>query len=160
MEATSERDNTDRRTGPTVSKDKWLNHARNKLARGYVLIVGTQRKTANFYLKEKGYESCPYQVAREMVKVGMLEEAGEHYLGTLFRLRPDSAAEDRPPARRSIRDDDDMEPLVSEMSDGAADVDDDVEEEEEEERDDLLNRDGTEEEEEEEDLEEEDEDRY
>jgi hypothetical protein len=126
IESTRESDFADRKTGPTVSKDKWLNHARSKMARGYLLIVGNERKNANFYLQDKGYEMCPYQVAKGMIKAGLVEEAGEHYLGTLFKLRADAVTEDRTPARR-IRDDDDIEPVEElESTDVVADVDDDI----------------------------------
>jgi hypothetical protein len=89
METTSERDYQDRRVGPTVSKDKWLNHAKSKLAKGYTLIVGTNKKTANFYLKSKGFEACPYNVAKQLIKDGAVVEAGTHHLGIVYKLKDD-----------------------------------------------------------------------
>lgn len=86
METSNERDNQERRTGPTVSKEKWVNHARAKLARGYVLIVGTKRRSANFYLKNKGYEMCGYDVAKYLIKEGIVVESGAHSLGTVYSL--------------------------------------------------------------------------
>ena len=86
MEASSERETPDRRIGPTVSKDKWLNHARVKLTRGYVLIIGTTRRTANFYSREKGYEMCAYNVARQLVKDGAVIKTGQHQLGDVYEL--------------------------------------------------------------------------
>ena len=96
METSSERDNQERRTGPTVSKEKWVNHAKAKLARGYVLIVGTSRRNANFYLKNKGYEMCGYDVAKYLVKEGIVVETGVHSLGTVYSLAA-GAHSDAPP---------------------------------------------------------------
>ncbi|HET6567423.1 MAG TPA: hypothetical protein VFG50_05620 [Rhodothermales bacterium] len=86
METSSSSDYQEKRVGPTVSKDKWVNHAKAKLARGYVLIIGKQRRNANFYLRAKGFEMCPYNVAKQLVKDGIVVEAGEHPLGTMYRL--------------------------------------------------------------------------
>ena len=97
METSNERDSQDRRIGPTVSKEKWVNHAKTKLSKGYVLIVGTQRRTANFYQRTKGFEMCPYNVAKQMIKDGLLVEAGQHHLGTMYRLAGEAAPEARPP---------------------------------------------------------------
>lgn len=86
MESSSSSDYQERRVGPTVSKDKWVNHAKAKLSRGYVLIIGKQRRNANFYLRAKGFEMCPFNVAKQLVKDGIVVEAGEHPLGTMYRL--------------------------------------------------------------------------
>ncbi|MDQ7040323.1 MAG: hypothetical protein Q9M35_05230 [Rhodothermus sp.] len=83
----------ERRIGPTVSRDKWLNHAKNKLARGYVLIVGTERRNANFYLRGKGYEMCPYDIAQAMIKQGLVVQTGKHHLGLIYELVPELKAE-------------------------------------------------------------------
>ena len=83
----------ERRVGPTVSKDKWINHAKNKLARGYVLIVGTERRNANFYLRGKGYEMCPYDIAQSMIKQGLVVQTGKHHLGLIYELAPELKAE-------------------------------------------------------------------
>ncbi len=83
----------ERRVGPTVSKDKWINHAKNKLARGYVLIVGTERRNANFYLRGKGYEMCPYDIAQAMIKQGLVVQTGKHHLGLIYELVPEVKAE-------------------------------------------------------------------
>ncbi len=83
----------ERRVGPTVSRDKWLNHAKNKLARGYVLIVGTERRNANFYLRGKGYEMCPYDIAQVMIKQGLVVQTGKHHLGLIYELVPELKAE-------------------------------------------------------------------
>jgi hypothetical protein len=133
IETTRESDFADRKTGPTVSKDKWLNHARSKMSRGYLLIVGNERKNANFYLRDKGYEMCPYQVAKGMIKAGLVEEAGEHYLGTLYKLRADATTEIRLPTKK-YRDDDDIEPVEElEPSEVVEDVEDDIDAEDDEE---------------------------
>lgn len=86
METSGERETQERRIGPTVSKDKWINHAKHKLSRGYVLIVGTERKTANFHSREKGYEMCSYQVARQLIKEGAVRKVREHHLGDVYEL--------------------------------------------------------------------------
>lgn len=88
MESSSEREQQERRTGPTVSREKWVNHAKAKLARGYVLIVGKNRRTANFYLRNRGYEMCGYDVAKQLIKEESVIEAGEHSLGTIYALKP------------------------------------------------------------------------
>lgn len=103
METSGDRDFQERRTGPTVSKDKWVNHARAKMLRGYVLIIGNERRTANFYLAGKGYEMCPYNVAKQLVKEGLVTKAGDHNLGSVYRLtNAEPAAEPaaEPKARR------------------------------------------------------------
>lgn len=86
MEPSSDRDLQDRKVGPTVSKDKWVNHAKQKMSKGYVLIVGTTRKTANFYSKEKGYEMCAYNVAKQLIKDGLVAKTGQHHLGDVYEL--------------------------------------------------------------------------
>lgn len=86
MESSNDRDLQERRVGPTVSKDKWVNHAKAKMTRGYVLIVGTRRRTANFYSKEKGYEMCAYNVAKQLIKDGAIVKTGEHHLGDVYEL--------------------------------------------------------------------------
>lgn len=86
METPGTSDFQERRVGPTVSKDKWVNHAKAKLSKGYVLIVGKNRRTANFYLRSKGFEMCPYNVAKELIKEGIVVEDGEHPLGSVYRL--------------------------------------------------------------------------
>lgn len=127
METSSERDYQERRTGPTVSKEKWVNHAKAKLSRGYVLIVGKNRKTANFYLKNKGYEMCGYDVAKQLIKDGIVVESGEHTLGTVYSLTV-SAAQTTAPRESSREEDeqvDEMDTLLNQIAsersgDGAA----------------------------------------
>ena len=124
METSSERDYQERRTGPTVSKEKWVNHAKAKLTRGYVLIVGKNRKTANFYLKNKGYEMCGYDVAKQLIKDGLVVESGEHSLGTVYSL---AVSTTQPPASRGAGRDadeqlDEMDTLLNQLaSDNGAD---------------------------------------
>ena len=97
-ENTSESGGAERRTGPSVSRDKWLLHARQKLAKGYVLILaGGDKRSANFYMPERGYEMCAYDVARTLVQSGEVVAAGEHPLGTRYRL----AAPEEIPARKA-----------------------------------------------------------
>lgn len=124
METSNERDYQERRTGPTVSKEKWVNHAKAKLSRGYVLIVGKSRKTANFYLKNKGYEMCGYDVAKQLIKDGLVVESGEHTLGTVYSLAVSTT--EPSPRRVSVRDEeeqvDEMDTLLNQIaSEGAGD---------------------------------------
>ena len=120
MEPTSERDTQERKIGPTVSKDKWVNHARNKLSRGYVLIVGTERKNANFYSREKGYEMCAYNVARQMIKDGLVRKVKDHHLGEMYELVDMPAAERRAPAVARTSDED-FEALLNDLDAEAKD---------------------------------------
>ena len=76
----------DRRTEPTVAHDKWVEHIKKKLARGYVLIVSVTRPTANFFMTGKGYETCSYRAAQQLIKEGAVVEDGTHYLGTVYKL--------------------------------------------------------------------------
>ncbi|QXD17165.1 hypothetical protein GQ464_006005 [Rhodocaloribacter litoris] len=85
------------RTAPTVSRDKWVHHARTKMLRGYALIVSENRHTANFFMPGKGYEACPYHVARKMIREGLVVEGGRHTLGTLYLLAPHAAEVLAPP---------------------------------------------------------------
>ncbi|HEX7072058.1 MAG TPA: hypothetical protein VF190_14690 [Rhodothermales bacterium] len=124
METSNERDYQERRTGPTVSKEKWVNHAKAKLTRGYVLIVGKKRKTANFYLKNKGYEMCGYDVAKQLIKDGLVVESGEHTLGTVYSLASSMTQTAAP--RVSVRDEeehvDEMDTLLNQIAaDGSGD---------------------------------------
>lgn len=87
-----DRDVQDKQTSPTVSKDKWLVHARAKLTKGYILIVSTERRSANFYKSGSGYEMCAYKVATELVQRGIVKKQKDHYLGTAYVLADDQAA--------------------------------------------------------------------
>jgi len=75
---------------PTVSREKWALHARKKLAHGYVLIVNPGRQNANFFMPGKGYEMCSYHTAQQLIRDGIVVEAGTHYLGTLYKLSSES----------------------------------------------------------------------
>lgn len=85
MEA-QEQHSGDRPTAPSVSQDKWIQHALAKLARGYVLIVGTHRRTANFFLPNKGYEMCSYRVARQLIREGSVAKTRDHHLGEVYEI--------------------------------------------------------------------------
>lgn len=116
MEPTSERDTQERKIGPSVSRDKWANHARIKLSRGYSLIVGTTRKNANFYSKEKGYEMCAYDVARRMIKDGIVHKVRDHPLGEVYELANVADVVDpRRSTGASISVDDDVEALLNDL---------------------------------------------
>ncbi len=106
------------RISPTVSKEKWAAHARSKLSRGYVLIVGQERRNANFHNPSKGYEMCPYKIARRLIDEGVVKPAGRtHHLGLVYVLAADTAP---PPPPPSMPDDDDEPvpaPPVAELDD-------------------------------------------
>ena len=87
MEASNDPGGPERSTAPTVSREKWLNHARTKMARGYVLIIGSERRVANFYQPGKGYEMCAYNVAKRLVKEGIVAPTRTHHLGTVYELQ-------------------------------------------------------------------------
>lgn len=71
---------------PSVSRDRWLDHARKKLDKGYTLIVSETRRNANFYFPGKGYETCQHKTALLLIKQGIVKKAGKHHLGTMYRL--------------------------------------------------------------------------
>lgn len=93
MESTNEGRDVERVISPTVSREKWFNHACSKLLRGYALIVSSQRRNANFFKPEKGYEMCAFGAARRLIEEGIVVEAGTHYLGALYVLSEAAAAE-------------------------------------------------------------------
>lgn len=147
------------RISPTVSKEKWAIHARAKLLKGYVLIVARERKTASFFKEGRGFEPCPYKVAKALIELGMIEEAGNHFLGIKYVL---STGVPVPPV---LVVDDDDEPLIApprEKESGSMEgMLDDLEEEttddDDAEGDDAESKDGAEEEEDEDEDEAEDE---
>lgn len=94
----SDRSSAERRTGPSVSKDKWVVHARQKLARGYILIVGEGRRSANFFKPGSGYEMCAYNVALQLIRDGIAVPARKHPMGMAYTLAPEAAP---PPPKRS-----------------------------------------------------------
>lgn len=128
------------RSSPTVSKEKWAMHARAKLLKGYILIIADGRRTASFFKEGRGFEPCPFKIAKALVEMGLVEEAGTHFLGTRFVLS--SAAPSPPPVVEADEDDevDDAAPreqaapgMEGLLDDLEAEQTDDVEEEEEEE---------------------------
>ncbi len=126
----------DRRVGPTVSKEKWVNHAKAKMAKGYVLIVGNQRRTANFYMRTKGFEMCPFNIAKLLIKEGIVVESGQHHLGTVYQLASDILPDEpkRKPQRDPEETPDDVDDIIIDLSDDedaeeATEEADDVDEE-------------------------------
>ncbi|MCA0269011.1 MAG: hypothetical protein LCH53_07315 [Bacteroidetes bacterium] len=98
-ENTADSSSQERRVGPTVSRDKWYLHARQKLAKGYRLIVAKDgKKRANFWTAEKGFEMCAYEVARALVQSGELTLVGEHPLGLMYEL----VVPDAPPPKAKV----------------------------------------------------------
>ena len=94
------------RSSPTVSKEKWAMHARAKLLRGYVLIIADGRRTASFFKEGRGFEPCPFKIAKALVEMGLVEEAGTHFLGTRYLL---SSAAPAPPPVVDVDEDDDTD---------------------------------------------------
>lgn len=119
----------EKRNAPTVTKEKWRSHAIAKLERGYVLIVGTQRRNANFYQPGKGYEMCAYNVATQLVKEGFVVKAYDHHLGTAYALA-DIPIVKPPPAAPPPKPHGELEALfddleqIEEEADEASDEDD------------------------------------
>lgn len=149
------------RSSPTVSKDKWAMHARTKLLKGYVLIIAHGRRTASFFKEGRGFEPCPFKIAKALVEMGLVEEAGPHFLGTKYVL---SSAAPEPPRLADADDDDEgddegpreqassgMEGLLDDLE---AEQGDDEESDGEEDRDGAGGDDGEEDRDEEEDEEE------
>ena len=94
------------RAVPSVSKDRWLNHAQKKLDKGYSLIVSEGRKTANFYRPGSGYETCQHKTALLLIKQGIVKKAGKHHLGTVYSLSAKGATVAHVPPEAEADDDD------------------------------------------------------
>ncbi len=106
-DTTSEKNSGERKVGPTVTKDRWVSYARQKLSKGYVLIVSASRKNANFYSPAKGYEMCAYDVARKLIADGLIVKTRAHHLGDVYELTSDAIDAAPAPAPPVIDDDDD-----------------------------------------------------
>lgn len=61
----------------SAPSSKWLPLAEQKFKRGYVLVINDQRRVANFFKPGKGYEPCPYRIARDMIIEGVIAETGK-----------------------------------------------------------------------------------
>ena len=102
MSAGFERGDWDSGRSPSVSREKWMRFAIQKMERGYALIISDARKNASFFLEGKGYEGCPYRAARQLVLDGLVKEAGRHPLGCRYALDPDAVARlDAPPPTKT-----------------------------------------------------------
>jgi hypothetical protein len=101
MGASFERDGWDGGIQPSVSKDKWVRFAIQKMERGYVMILSDERKSACFFMSGKGYEGCSFKVARQMILDGLLVESGAHPLGKIYVLDADALARLSQPAPKT-----------------------------------------------------------
>ena len=129
METSNDLGGPERSTAPTVSKEKWLNHARAKMARGYVLIIGTERRVANFYQPGKGYEMCAYNVAKQLVKEGIVAPTRTHHLGTVYELQvaPEVKQDVRPkPPKPRPEPESDVDVFLESLDDDVPDDDPDL----------------------------------
>ena len=72
---------------PTVSSEKWKQHAIKKLSKGYLLIISNTRNYANFYRGHESFESCSFRIAKKLLREGLLEESDTHMLGTIYQLK-------------------------------------------------------------------------
>lgn len=126
IDSSSDQDAGERRIGPTVTKDRWVNHARQKLAKGYVLIVSASRKNANFYLPTKGYEMCAFDVAKKLIADGSIVKTRTHHLGDVYELS--GPLPTITPAPRPVDDDDEDGDVGVEFIEG---LDEDTAEDEE-----------------------------
>lgn len=153
IDSSGDQDSGERKTGPTVTKDRWINHARSKLARGYVLIVSTSRKNANFYSPTKGYEMCAYDVAKKLIADGTIVRTRAHHLGEVYELSGPLPKPAPAPKKRVIEDD---EPEFIEELDGvdSTDEDDQLDDDGEEEETGRDDSDGFDEDEEDDDFDE------
>ncbi|RMF54288.1 MAG: hypothetical protein D6746_14515 [Bacteroidetes bacterium] len=98
---------------------------------GYVLIIGRERKNANFFKPSKGYEVCPYKIARRLVDEGIVEPTDRpHYLGTVYVLSEQATMLAPPPPPRD--EDEDDAPEGAEMDDLLVEIEDEEESEDEE----------------------------
>ncbi len=129
-------DYLDSRAAPSVSREKWALHAHAKMSKGYVLIVSTARKSANFFMPGKGYDPCPIITAKRLIEQGLVVADGRHPLGERYILAPDADPTRVAPKGRVDDDDDDTtadsedlaDVLDAVASDEDADSDDDEEE--------------------------------
>lgn len=101
MGASFEKDGWDGGIQPSVSKDKWVRFAIQKMERGYALILSDERKSACFFMAGKGYEGCSFKVARQMIVDGILVESGSHPLGKLYILDREALARLSQPAPKT-----------------------------------------------------------
>ncbi|NND71445.1 MAG: hypothetical protein HKN43_07690 [Rhodothermales bacterium] len=93
------------RVPPTVSKDKTLQLALTKLERGWVIILGPKGKNANLFKPGKGFDPILFSVAARMRDLGLIQEAGPHYMGTKYVLA--EGADPKAIVKPAIVDDDD-----------------------------------------------------
>lgn len=126
------------RAVPSVSRDRWLEHARKKLEKGYALIVSDERRNANFHMAGKGYETCPHKTALQLIKQGVVKKAGKHHLGSMYFLAEAAMADAPAPVKRDIDVDDededatdasDYDDLVDELEDESLEEEEDLDEE-------------------------------
>lgn len=61
----------------SAPSNKWLPLAEQKFKRGYILVIHDQRRIANFFKPGKGYEPCPYRIARDMIAQGFIATTGK-----------------------------------------------------------------------------------
>ena len=100
-------DYLDSRAAPSVSREKWALHAHAKMSKGYVLIVSTARRSANFFMPGKGYDPCPIITAKRLIEQGLVVADGRHPLGERYILAPDADPARVAPKGRVDDDDDD-----------------------------------------------------
>ena len=100
---------------PSVSREKWARHALNKMAHGYVLIVGSERRNANFFKAGKGFEMCSYLTAKQLIRQGMVVEGGPHPLGTMYFLAPTALIQPLPKPEINEDDEDAASPIDDEL---------------------------------------------
>lgn len=124
IESSGDQDSGERKIGPTVTKDRWINHARTKLSKGYVLIVSPSRKNANFYSPVKGYEMCAFDVAKALIADGSVIKTRVHHLGDVYELSG-NLPQTPVPAASKIDLDDDEPDYVDDLAGVDVEVDDD-----------------------------------
>ena len=138
----SSSDFQDPRSAPTVTRDKWIAHACNKMSKGYSLIVSPTKRNATFFKRGKGYDPCPFVTAKRLLEMKLVEETGTHHLGTIYTLIEGALSTPPPrPVQPSVADDDDDEPAdeslleaLDSLEDGGEDEVAEQEEEDEDEK--------------------------
>lgn len=71
--------------GVAFPTEKWLRLAASKFEHDYVLIANLDDQHANFFKVGKGYEPCPFRIARALIEQERVTPVGSHYLGQIYR---------------------------------------------------------------------------
>ena len=113
---------------PSVTKERWLKHAVHKLSKGYMLIVNSERRVANFYKGYGDFESCSYQTARALISGEFVESDGEDPMGIIYKLKSDTDVAIQPSVEEDEADSLDTDSIDTDSSiDDEPDLDEQLE---------------------------------